>query len=41
VKGSRFMHMERVVEALLNGGNGGLSAATGEPRVPNSETGVA
>ena len=41
VKGSRFMHMERVVEALLNGGNGGLSAATSEPRVPNSETGVA
>lgn len=41
VKGSRFMHMERVVEALMNGGNGGYSAATSEPRVPNSETGVA
>ncbi len=41
VKGSRFMHMERVVEALLNGGNGGHSALTNEPRVPNSKTGVA
>jgi len=41
VKGSRFMHMERVVDALLNGGNGATHSNGSVPRVSDSATGLA
>ncbi|MHB8472976.1 MAG: UDP-N-acetylmuramoyl-tripeptide--D-alanyl-D-alanine ligase [Gammaproteobacteria bacterium] len=41
VKGSRFMHMERVVDALLNGGNGATHSNGSAPRVSDSATGLA